>query len=185
MTHRTLRRALIRTGDVLLALIVLVTVIGLAMAWPARFGGSSTFVFVAGPSMEPTLRNGDLVIARRRSGTEIGDLIVFRVPQPGTSNRLVVHRVIGGDSTNGFITQGDNNPTVDAYRPTGTDIVGTVWVHSHHGRWLLRAMRLTLSPLIWGVFTTCVAFWVSWQVLNRRDHRSPSSACHETGDRTP
>lgn len=165
MPNSTLRRACTRIADIALGLLALATIVGLVVAWPTRFGGSSTFVFVAGPSMEPALHSGDLVIARRTTEIAIGDLIVFRIPQHTPNHDLVIHRVIGGNAEVGFVTKGDNNPSPDAYHPTGADVVGKVWVHSRQGRWMLAAMRLTMSPMLWGAFATVVAFWVSWRAV--------------------
>ena len=55
-------------------------------------------VAVAGRSMEPTVREGDWLLARRTSGTpSVGDLVI--APDPREPARLVVKRVrsIAGD----------------------------------------------------------------------------------------
>ena len=56
--HNGLSRALYRS----------VILLGMAILWhrfaPIQFGGQASYVIVAGASMEPSLRAGDLVIAR-------------------------------------------------------------------------------------------------------------------------
>lgn len=50
--------------------------VAVAAAWvllaPSAFGGQTSYVIVAGASMEPTLHQGDLVLARRAPSYEIG-----------------------------------------------------------------------------------------------------------------
>ena len=59
---------------------------------------------VEGQSMEPTLRSGDLLLFRRDSNPEVGDIIVYE-KSPGI---LIVHRIVSeiGDE---IVTKGDNN----------------------------------------------------------------------------
>ena len=95
---------------------------------PAWLGGSATVLTVRGDSMEPTYEYGDVVIAHPRSNYEAGDVIAFRVPEGDIgAGTVVIHRIIGGDATTGFITQGDNNPDPDDWRPLPTDILGAAW----------------------------------------------------------
>ena len=63
---------------------------------------------VEGQSMEPTLRSGDLLLFRRDSNPEVGDIIVYE-KSPGI---LIVHRIVSeiGDE---IVTKGDNNRAPD------------------------------------------------------------------------
>jgi signal peptidase len=90
-----------------------VTVCFVAAAWPASFGGCSALTIVAGESMEPALSRGDLA-ATWCAQPEVGDVVVFRVPagEPG-EGRLVIHRIVDGDGTTGWVTRGDNSERVD------------------------------------------------------------------------
>lgn len=104
--------------------------LALAAAWlvllrPQNLGGPAAYVIVAGDSMLPNLRTGDLVLAVRQPTYAVGEVIVYAIPagKPGAGSQ-VIHRVVGGDSAAGFITQGDNRDTVDPWRPTSDEIVG-------------------------------------------------------------
>ena len=72
---------------------------------------------VDGVSMLPTLESGDLVVIQPVSMNEvhIGNIIVYG-PPCAASDLSVIHRVVGGNDTSGFITQGDDrktNPSTD------------------------------------------------------------------------
>lgn len=60
---------------------------------------------VSGPSMAPTLRHGDWLMARRRTRIRVGDIVVARRPdRPGV---LIVKRV-ARISAEGYWLVGDN-----------------------------------------------------------------------------
>ena len=87
----------------------------------------SAFSTCSGPSMYPTLRNGDgLVLEKFRSFDEIivGDIITYPHPDPAKSFD-VVHRIIKIEEE-GVITRGDNNNKVDPYLVRFEDIKGKV-----------------------------------------------------------
>ena len=68
---------------------------------------------VSGTSMLPTLENGDLVVVEKvpYSSIGVGDIVVYD-PPCAASDLSVIHRVIQITSQ-GFITEGDNNPVPD------------------------------------------------------------------------
>jgi len=72
--------------------------------------------------MLPTLRHGDLAVLRQEPQYHIGDIIAYRMEQG-----VVIHRLVGGSTEDGFVTQGDNRDTPDAWLPVGTDVLGSVW----------------------------------------------------------
>lgn len=109
-----------------------VPIIALAVAWtlflrPQALGGPSSYVIVSGKSMEPTLQNGDLVVALKKSSYRIGEVVAYQVPagEPGAS-ALVIHRITGGSARDGYVTQGDNRDGEDLWRPTPADVVGAM-----------------------------------------------------------
>lgn len=77
---------------------------------PAPFGGDTSYIMVVGQSMEPTMSQGDLAIARGRASYGIGDIVAYYSPY----GPLVIHRIVGIDGDN-FVTQGDNNDAVDPW----------------------------------------------------------------------
>jgi signal peptidase len=79
---------------------------------PVGLGGPATFVIVEGRSMEPTLRSGDLVLARATSQHRVGDIVVFTTSD-GRSH--VMHRLVAGDAVDGWMTRGDGNGRDDPW----------------------------------------------------------------------
>lgn len=135
-------------------------VLALLVVWfltlaPTVIGGPAAYVEVSGHSMDGTYRTGDLVITQERDSYQPGDIIAFRVP-----GGQVIHRVTGGDGRRGYLTQGDNNPDVDPWRPTDADVVGAAWIHLPQKAWILHLPR---SPLFAGVtaglLTLLVLLW--------------------------
>jgi len=125
----------------------LVFVLGLAAAayflWPATWGGQVSYVMVAGTSMEPTLRAGDLVLVRRSSTYAPGDVVAYRSPA-GT----LVHRIVGGSEEEGFALQGDNRGTTDPYRPRGDELLGKMWLRVPSGAIPLDYLRRPVNMLV-------------------------------------
>jgi signal peptidase I len=78
---------------------------------------------VDGISMWPTLESGDLVVIQpvSMSDVHIGDIIVYG-PPCATHDFSVIHRVVGGNETSGFITQGDDRITNPNTDQTNSDI---------------------------------------------------------------
>ena len=96
--------------------IVLVLVAGLIAlhAW----GPLSTFV-VSGNSMEPGIRDGDLVTVRAYGAYGPGDAVAYQHRDLG----VVLHRIVRED-VDGFILQGDNRDAPDAYSVPASAIRG-------------------------------------------------------------
>lgn len=97
---------------------------------PASLGGSAGYVTIRGTSMEPTYVTGDLVITKKSATYAKGDIVAYRVPDGQFGEGIVViHRIVGGSATDGFVILGDNNEFKDDWRPTPKDMVGKAWVH--------------------------------------------------------
>jgi phage repressor protein C with HTH and peptisase S24 domain len=81
-------------------------------------------VLVRGPSMAPTLRDGDALIARRGARVRTGDIVVARFrSRPGL---LVVKRVMR-EQDDGWWLEGDNEFVHDDSRAYGVaDVIGRV-----------------------------------------------------------
>ena len=95
--------------------------IALAMLIPLAFNGRPLTVMSG--SMEPTIRTGDVVVAREIAPLDArrGDVVTFRDPERG--GLLVTHRVRSisreGDKVT-FVTKGDANNSSERWR-VGTD----------------------------------------------------------------
>jgi signal peptidase len=94
-------------------------------AWPGFLHGGTAYVIVSGNSMDPTLHGGDLVLTVRRDSYNVGDVVAYRIPE-GQSGAgvLVIHRIVGGSASSGYIMQGDNRAGRDPWRPRPRDVVG-------------------------------------------------------------
>jgi signal peptidase len=113
---------------------------------PQVLGGPADYVMVAGTSMLPTLKTGDVVVVQPKASYHAGDVIAYRIPkgEPAAGGR-VIHRVIGGSAERGYIVQGDNRKTADLWHPKNADVIGKVWVRLPYAARLAQVLR---SPLL-------------------------------------
>jgi signal peptidase len=123
----TCRRAIRLAGWVVFVAVVAAWTILLR---PEFLGGSATYVIVAGHSMEPALHTGDLVVARRQHTYRRGDVIAYHIMKnQAGAGALVIHRIVGGSSQDGYVTRGDNRSYRDPWRPRPVDIAGKMKLH--------------------------------------------------------
>jgi signal peptidase len=115
-------------------LVVLMGGVWLTFA-PTVAGGRSAYVIVAGASMEPTLRRGDLVIARQSANYQVGDIVTYRHPTVGP----VIHRVIAVEDGT-YTLQGGKR--VDRLVPSGGRRSWEKHDPSAARRFLLTSLRL-------------------------------------------
>jgi signal peptidase I len=135
-----------------LSALVVIVVVGWAFTLrPQRFGGPAAFITVDGTSMTPTMHNGDLAVVQKQSTYHRGDVIAYQIPRgyPGAGYN-VIHRIVGGNGTTGFITRGDHNRYTDPlWHPTTRDVIGKVWFHVPHFagtvNWLRSPAALALA----------------------------------------
>jgi signal peptidase I len=148
------------------ALTVLLCLGSAALVWPTSLGGATSYVKVSGTSMVPKLRNGDLVMTRSVGRYQIGDVVAYRVPKGEVgADLLVLHRIVGGSATRGFVTRGDNRDFNDPWKPKAADIIGEKWVVvSGAGN----AMGRLRSPLALAVFASLLAAAAAFTMLRRR-----------------
>lgn len=147
---------------------------------PVALGGGTSLLVVAGSSMEPTLMPGDLMLTRSVDAYEVGDVVVYTIPdgQPGAgTDAMIVHRLTDGDATSGFTTQGDNLPKADPWTPTPEDIVGSLWLHLPRGG---HALLWVLQPAVVGGLAGMVTVYL---VMGGNQRRRPApSAPTDDGD---
>ncbi len=148
-----------------------------ALLRPPALGGGTHYVMVTGDSMEPTMQDGDFVIARSQPEYEVGDIVVYSVPEGEVgAGSLIIHRVIGGSADEGYITQGDNSDITlpDIWRPTPEDISGEVWVHIPAVGKVIPYLR---SPIVLGLLAGLFAFWfVMGMGKKNEDESHPAAA---------
>jgi signal peptidase I len=116
----------------------------IVLAGPAALGGPATYVIVAGKSMEPSLRTGDLVVALRAKSYRAGDVVVFRVPrgEPGAGTP-VIHRIVGG-SAGGYFVRGDNRQFRDPWTPAASAFEGKSVLTVPRAGYVLALLRAPL-----------------------------------------
>lgn len=154
MTAQASRRALVRRlgRAVGWALLIGLVVLG----WPSTMGGCTTLTIVTGHSMEPTLHPGDLAITRCGS-PQVGDVVSYR---PFTDKSpVVIHRIIGGDATNGWELQGDNNHFIDPFKPVAGQVTGVMVAAVPR---LGAVMSFFTSPLMWVSLLLLAAALALW-----------------------
>ncbi len=139
-----LRRALSLTGTVL--------TIAALVAWalllrPTTMGGPAQYVVIHGNSMVPTYLEGDLIVTHRQPDYHVGDVVAYSVPkgQTGAGN-IVIHRIIGGDTSHVLTLRGDNNPSADPWHPTFHDVVGATWLRIPRAGRALVALHQPMVP---------------------------------------
>ncbi|MEQ6903849.1 S24/S26 family peptidase [Nocardioides sp. YIM 152588] len=150
--------------------ILLGTVLAGWFLWlrPPALGGTTSLVVVSGTSMYPSFEPGDLLVVTERPRYDVGQVAVYDIPrgQPGEgSGARIVHRLIGGDQSAGFTTQGDNQDAADPWTPREDDIVGAV---AHRlpqaGAWIGTAMQPVLIAAAGGG----VGAWLGYGYRGRR-----------------
>ncbi|MCP3856576.1 MAG: signal peptidase I [Actinomycetia bacterium] len=142
--------------DVGLGVLLVVVLVAGVVLGPSLYGTRIGFTVAIGRSMEPAIRGGDLVITRTVSDYEVGDVIVYRVPEGDAGEgHQVIHRITGGSGTEGFVTTGDNRDHPDPWRPGTGDVVGREWFTIPLAGVLLIWLR---SPLVLGLLVGVMAF---------------------------
>jgi signal peptidase I len=132
--------------------------LALTVAWvllfaPARLGGTATYVFVNGTSMQPTYHTGDLVVVRRQASYRVGDVVAFEA-----GGSVVIHRVRSVTAA-GFVTRGDNRSSDDPWTPTQDQILGRPMLlvpAAGTGLWWLAERPFALAALA-GMITAAIA----------------------------
>lgn len=106
------------------ALFTALIIAGIVFLWPARLGGSTNIVVVRGTSMVPVYDLNDIVVARGADSYNVGDIVVYSVPEGVGKGMLVIHRLVGKRADGTWITQGDNRDTPDQFLLHDEDLKG-------------------------------------------------------------
>jgi signal peptidase I len=78
-------------------------------------------VRVIGGSMRPALAHGDIALVARNEPPVRGSIVLFR---SGSAHAL--HRIVGAEGDDTFVTRGDANPIHDFAPAAREDIAGVV-----------------------------------------------------------
>ncbi len=78
------------------------------------------FYYIKTGSMEPTLPVGTIVVVDRNEKAQEGDIFAYQ-----NGKNVVIHRIIVVDEE-GYLFQGDANPSQDAAKVTREQLVGKV-----------------------------------------------------------
>lgn len=124
---------------------------------PTVAGGRSAYVIVAGASMEPTLRRGDLVIARQAEAYSVGEIVTYRHPTVGP----VIHRIVS-ELDGKYTLQGDANTWTDSYHPAAGEVLGKAWIHLPAAGALLTWLR---QPPMLGLLALVISALVVTMVM--------------------
>ncbi|QHT58060.1 signal peptidase I [Cellulomonas sp. H30R-01] len=143
------------------------------LLWPTNLGGCTTLTIVSGHSMEPTYETGDLVVSRCGE-PQVGDVVVYRPEQ--LDGGRIIHRLVGGDGTNGWVVQGDNNDWTDPFAPTNDQILGVAQLHVAK---VGLVGRLVASPWVFGsclLIAGALLVWPSSRDEDDTDDADPTPA---------
>lgn len=111
--------------DVAIIVLVALVLLGVGLGRLVPLTGRQTLI-IGGPSMEPTLPMGSVVVVEpyAASGPSVGDIVTVRI---GPKSSFVTHRVVRLLSLSGLPyveTQGDANPTPDPATIPASAVVG-------------------------------------------------------------
>ncbi len=129
--------------------LVLGAIVGALMfAWSAGW----RVIFVDGGSMEPTIRDGEVLINRPASGHELVEGAIVTIGEPPSSYRT--HRVVEVGDDRSAVLRGDANSSPDPGRVTETDVASVpIW---HGSPWVVA-----------GVLVASSALWIFWPTAGR------------------
>jgi signal peptidase I len=125
--------------------------------------GQVSYVVTEGVSMNPVYYQGDLVFVAKGGDYRSGEIAAYRPPG---QNVKILHRIIGGDPTTGFVFKGDNNQSIDPFHPRADQVLGRAVLHVPHGGVWLKPL---LSPTGLGMMGFLVASGGAMLPRNRRE----------------
>jgi signal peptidase I len=154
-------------GNVVFAIVFgFCAIVWLVALRPISLHGDADYVVVRGTSMLPKYQGGDLIITERKATYGVGDVIAYEIPSGEAGAGLtVIHRIVGGSASAGFVTRGDNNPAPDDWRPTLADVQGVPWLRIPRGGNVLFALK---SPAMLASLAAAIAVTMFLYPLRRR-----------------
>lgn len=138
--------------------------VALMVFLPARWGGPFGFTIVAGDSMLPTMKLGDLVVTYGKTDFQVGDVIVYQ--PPGLEGHYVIHRITQVRSDGTYETKGDNRTLADEWYPGEDDVLGKM-VFRVPKCTLAACNRLGLPFLIFTLLMAMAAGFLTFDISYR------------------
>lgn len=174
-------------GRLLSVITWLLIIGGLVIISGGLMGRPLLMAAVPTTSMVPALQPGDLIVVFPTwaiAPPGLGDIVVYKTPQ---DRNWIVHRIVDGNATEGFVTRGDANSVPDPRRVFPRDMAGVVpqW----DGK-ALRVQRLGLlrsnsgplsSPILAGVALVIGVFLLVMDMQPIRVPRLRRRAQHRHG----
>lgn len=93
------------------------------------------FYYIKTGSMEPVLPVGTIAVVDIGAKAQVGDIFAYQ-----NGRNVVIHRVIAVDE-HGYTFKGDANPSQDAAKVTGEQLVGKVVVKIKLLAWWIKWMK--------------------------------------------
>ncbi|MEU4238060.1 DUF5305 family protein [Actinoplanes sp. NPDC026619] len=122
-----------------------------------------SYVATHGTSMNPVYYQGDLVFVAKADSYHVGQIVAYHGDVPG---QRVLHRIIGGSGSAGFVMKGDNNESIDPLTPTTEEMIGRAVLHVPHGGIWLKPL---LGPSGLGMISFLVISGGASTARTRRD----------------
>ncbi len=123
-------KVLMRAGN--LVLYAVVAIILAASLGTTIAGQPFLLSAIRSYSMYPVFTRGDMVLIKRLAPEESpqpGDIVIFKAEEGRlAADGWVIHRIVGGNATDGFITKGDNNQATD--QAGGNAPIRREWIRS-------------------------------------------------------
>ncbi|WP_239117509.1 DUF5305 family protein [Paractinoplanes ferrugineus] len=121
------------------------------------------YVVTQGVSMNPVYYQNDLVFVVKADSYQVGQIAAYHGKSPG---QRVLHRIIGGSGSSGFVMRGDNNESTDLLTPTTEEMIGRAVLRVPHGSIWLKPL---LGPSGIGMLTFLVISGSAMTARTRRD----------------
>jgi signal peptidase I len=121
------------------------------------------YVLTQGISMNPVYYQDDLVFVMKADSYHVGQIAAYHGKSPG---QRVLHRIIGGNGSTGFVMKGDNNESTDLLTPTTEEMIGRAVLRVPHGGIWLKPL---LGPSGLGMLSFLVISGKAATARTRRD----------------
>lgn len=146
------------------------------------FGRAALWVMT--PSMEPGIPEQSYILVKKADAKDVklNDVITFYSSDPALNGALNTHRVVEiiGDNEE-FVTRGDNNSAVDAYRVPAENVVAVyvsnMPVYTVFGRFMTRPAGIITMIVV--IFALMIAVYVPDIVKSEKAKKAAEDAMTE------